>query len=111
MIIDLPGEGLAALSCVILKRLPMPDRMTWKFTLRGETPTTHAFALGQTAIAPPVPTLRSTADSDGIAAGSVEAIADLQVAVDDHDEQFADQAEQLEVVPSNGIYDFQVVLP
>jgi hypothetical protein len=42
--------------------------MAWKFTLRGETPTKHAFALGQTATPPPVPALRSTADFDGIAA-------------------------------------------
>lgn len=67
LIVDLPAEGLAALPCVILKRLPMPDRMAWKFTLRGETPTKHAFALGQTAVAPPIPALRSTADLDNVA--------------------------------------------
>ncbi|MFH8652331.1 hypothetical protein ACH37Y_06405 [Sphingomonas paucimobilis] len=68
LIVDLPDDGLAQQPCVILKRQPMPDRMAWKFTLMGETPGKHAFALGQTATAPPIPTLRSTADMDGVAA-------------------------------------------
>ena len=68
LIVDLPDEGLPMTPCVILKRLPMPDRMAWKFTLRSEDPAKHAFALGQTAIAPPVPSLRSTQELDGLAA-------------------------------------------
>jgi hypothetical protein len=51
-----------------MKRQPMPDRMAWKFILSGETPSKHAYALGQTAVAPPVPALRSTGEIDGVAA-------------------------------------------
>ncbi|WP_017978544.1 Hint domain-containing protein [Sphingomonas melonis] len=80
LIVDLPDDGLAEQPCVILKRLPMPDRMAWKFTLRSETPGKHAFALGQTAVAPPVPMLRSTADLDGVAA-PVESASGLQLAI------------------------------
>ncbi|MFV3440459.1 hypothetical protein ACNJIQ_21040, partial [Mycobacterium tuberculosis] len=61
LIVDLPDDGLAQQPCVILKRQPMPDRMAWKFTLMGETVGKHAFALGQTAVAPPIPALRQTA--------------------------------------------------
>ncbi len=68
LIVDLPDDGLMQQPCVILKRLPMPDRMAWKFTLRSETPGKHPFALGQTAVAPPVPQLRDTAEFDGVAA-------------------------------------------
>ena len=68
LIVDLPEDGLAQMPCVILKRQPMPDRMAWRFTLMSETPGKHAFALGQTAVAPPIPMLRSTADLDGVAA-------------------------------------------
>jgi hypothetical protein len=70
LIVDLPEDGLAMQPCIILKRLPMPDRMAWKFTLRSETPEKHAFALGQTAVAPPIPALRSIAAFDGIAGAS-----------------------------------------
>ncbi|MFV0922729.1 phage tail protein [Sphingomonas parapaucimobilis] len=73
LIVDLPDDGLAQQPCVILKRQPMPDRMAWKFTLMGETPGKHAFALGQTAVAPPIPALRSTADLDGVAAPVADA--------------------------------------
>ncbi len=68
LIVDLPDDGLIQQPCIILKRLPMPERMAWKFTLRSETPGKHAFALGQTATAPPIPALRSTADLDSVAA-------------------------------------------
>lgn len=80
LVVDLPEEGLEQQPCVILKRLPMPDRMAWKFTLRGETPGKHAFALGQTAVAPPIPALRSTEDLDGIAA-PVESPSGLGLAI------------------------------
>ena len=80
LVVDLPDEGLEQQPCVILKRLPMPDRMAWKFTLRGETPGKHAFALGQTAIAPPIPALRSTEALDGVAA-PVESASGLQLAI------------------------------
>ncbi|MFV3561778.1 hypothetical protein ACNJFJ_21765, partial [Mycobacterium tuberculosis] len=33
----------------------------------GETVGKHAFALGQTAVAPPIPALRQTADLDAVA--------------------------------------------
>jgi hypothetical protein len=68
IVVDLPDEGLPLTPCIILKRMPMPDRMAWKFVLRSETPEKHAFALGQTAIAPPIPALRDTAALDGVAA-------------------------------------------
>lgn len=68
IIVDLPNDGLVKQPCVIMKRQPLPDRMAWKFILSGETPSKHAYALGQTAVAPPVPALRSTGDLDGVAA-------------------------------------------
>lgn len=80
LIVDLPDDGLVAQPCVILKRLPMPDRMAWKFTLRSETQEKHAFALGRTAVAPPVPMLRSTEELDGVAAPVQDAAA-LQLAI------------------------------
>ncbi len=80
LIVDLPEDGLAQMPCVILKRQPMPDRMAWRFTLMSETPGKHAFALGQTAAAPPIPMLRSTADLDGVAA-PVPDTAALQLAI------------------------------
>lgn len=73
LIVDLPNDGLIKQPCVIMKRQPMPDRMAWKFILSGETPSKHAYALGQTAVAPPVPALRSTADLDGVAAPVADA--------------------------------------
>ncbi len=68
LIVDLPNDGLVKQPCVIMKRQPLPDRMAWRLVLSGETPEKHAFALGQTAVAPPVPMLRSTEDLDGVAA-------------------------------------------
>ncbi len=73
LIVDLPNDGLVKQPCVIMKRQPMPDRMAWKFILSGETPSKHAYALGQTAVAPPVPALRSIADLDGVAAPVADA--------------------------------------
>lgn len=73
VIVDLPNDGLVKQPCVIMKRQPMPDRMAWKFILSGETPSKHAYALGQTAVAPPIPALRSTADLDGVAAPVADA--------------------------------------
>lgn len=81
IVVDLPEEGLASLPCVILKRLPMPDRMAWRFTLRGETATKHAFALGQTAVAPPIPALRSTAALDAIAMPNDPAVDEVVATV------------------------------
>lgn len=89
IIVDLPEEGLASLPCVILKRLPMPDRMAWKFTLRSETASKHAFALGQTAIPPAVPALRSTAALDAVAAPNDPAVDEVAATV-------ADQATTIE---------------
>lgn len=113
VIVDLPEEGLAALPCVILKRLPMPDRMAWKFTLRSETPTKHAFALGQTSVAPPIPALRSTADLDAVAidpavadiAGTVKEQADLisqqQAALETAETTLADYGARLRKLENN----------
>lgn len=72
LIVDLPNDGLFEQPCVIMKRQPMPDRMAWKFILSGETTSKHAYALGQTAVAPPIPALRLTADLDGVAAPVVD---------------------------------------
>lgn len=80
LIVDLPDEGLARMPCVILKRQPLPDRMAWKFTLMSETPGKHPFALGQTAVAPPIPMLRSTEDMDNVAAPVADSAA-LQLAI------------------------------
>ncbi|RZL77597.1 MAG: hypothetical protein EOP66_08760, partial [Sphingomonas sp.] len=89
LIVDLPEEGLVMQPCVILKRLPMPDRMVWKFTLRSETLEKHAFALGQTATAPPIPTLRSTAALDAVAAPNDPAVDEVVATV-------AEQAQTIE---------------
>lgn len=79
LIVDLPNDGLVQQPCVIMKRQPLPDRMSWKFILSGETPSKHAYALGQTAVAPPVPALGQTADLDAVAAPNdpaVDAVAE-----------------------------------
>lgn len=74
LIVDLPNDGLIQQPCVIMKRQPLPDRMAWKFILSGETPSKHAYALGQTAVAPPVPALGQTADLDAVAAPNDPAV-------------------------------------
>lgn len=79
VIVDLPNDGLVKQPCVIMKRQPMPDRMAWKFILSGETPSKHAYALGQTAVAPPVPALGQTSDLDAVAVPNdpaVDAVAE-----------------------------------
>jgi hypothetical protein len=81
--------------CVILKRLPMPDRMAWKFTLRSETPEKHAFALGQTTIAPPIPALRSTAALDAIAMPNDPAVDDVVATVAEQAETIEQQAAKI----------------
>lgn len=69
LIVDIEEAGLIQQPCVILKRSVDPATMTVSFTLRGETPGKHAFALGRTGTAPPTPALRTTADLDGVASG------------------------------------------
>jgi len=69
LIVDLPERGLIAQPCVVMKRVVDPATMTVQFVLRGETAAKHAFALGRTGVAPPTPTLLSTADRDDVAFG------------------------------------------
>lgn len=68
LIVNLPDDGLDKQPCLILKRQPLPDRMAWRLILQSETPEKHAFALGRTAVPPPLPALRSTEELDGVAA-------------------------------------------
>ncbi|MGC5796498.1 hypothetical protein J4O76_05450 [Sphingomonas sp. NFX23] len=95
LIVDLPEDGLDMQPCVILKRLPMPDRMAWKFTLRSETPEKHAFALGQTTIAPPIPALRSTAALDAIAMPNDPAVDEVAATVATQAETIARQEQTI----------------
>lgn len=112
LIVDLPDDGLAAQPCVILKRLPMPDRMAWKFTLRGETPAKHAFALGQTAVAPPVPMLRSTADLDGVAAPIEADRGAYRVTSLDPQFPVSSDDESISIVAATAVYEnIQLPLP
>lgn len=57
LVVDLPEEGLSAVEAVILSREIDPGTMNVRFTLIGETPAKHAFALGLTATPPPTPSL------------------------------------------------------
>ena len=68
LIVDIEEAGLIAQPCIVLKRSVDPGSMTVSFVLRGETPTKHAFALGQTGTAPPTPSLLSQQDRDLLAA-------------------------------------------
>ncbi len=68
LIVDIEEAGLIAQPCVVLKRSVDPSTMTVSFVLRGETLAKHAFALGQTGVAPPTPALLSQQDRDDLAA-------------------------------------------
>ena len=68
--IDRPDLGLDT-DAVIVQRDIDPQTMEVTLTLIGETPAKHAYALGQTAVAPPTPALGQTAEErDDIAAAS-----------------------------------------
>jgi len=65
--LQLPEHGLPDMDVVIIERSVDPSRMAVTFSLMSETAGKHAFALGQTGTAPPVPALLSPADKDGVA--------------------------------------------
>src|SRR3546814_3672862 len=68
--LDLPQLGLDT-DAIILNREIDPGTMTVKLTLMGETPAKHAYALGETGVAPPTPALGQTAqERDVTAAGT-----------------------------------------
>src|SRR3546814_8617762 len=68
--LDLPQLGLDT-DAIILNREIDPGTMTVKLTLMGETPAQHAYALGETGVAPPTPALGQTAQArDETAAGT-----------------------------------------
>lgn len=73
--LDIPELGLDT-DAVILSRTIDPQTMSVTLELTGETPSKHAYCLGQTGVAPPTPALGQTgqerdelaaaADSDGV---------------------------------------------
>lgn len=76
--LDLPQLGLDT-DAIILRRSIDPATMKVSFTLIGETPAKHAYALGLTGTAPPTPSIGQTAqERDETAAGA----ADRQVAIE-----------------------------
>lgn len=77
--LDLPQLGLDT-DAIILNRQIDPGTMTVKLTLMGETPSKHAYALGETGVAPPTPALGQTAqERDETAAGIINGAAFLLV--------------------------------
>lgn len=66
-----PELGLDTLA-VILRRRFDPQAMTVTFTMIGESPAKHDFALGRTTTPPPTPALGMTgADRDAVVAGAI----------------------------------------
>jgi len=64
--LDLPSLGLAT-DAIILSREIDPATMKVRLVLRGETPAKHAYALGQTGVAPATPTIgQPAADRDDV---------------------------------------------
>lgn len=59
--LDLPSMSLDT-DAIIVRRDFDPTNMTVTFTLLGETPTKHAFALGKTGAAPATPSLKQTGE-------------------------------------------------
>ncbi|MBK9496709.1 MAG: hypothetical protein IPO08_19845 [Xanthomonadales bacterium] len=62
--LSLPDHGLSGVDAVITNRVFDPANMTVTLTLDTETTAKHAFALGQTATAPPAPALTDTDGRD-----------------------------------------------
>ncbi|SMF70497.1 hypothetical protein [Allosphingosinicella indica] len=77
--VDLPDEGLDGQPCVIVGRRIDPVAGMIELTLESETAAKHAFALGQTGIAPPTPSLLSAEQLD--AAAEQAALIALQAAL------------------------------
>ncbi|MGV1682897.1 hypothetical protein [Sphingopyxis sp. NJF-3] len=77
--LDLPQLGLDT-DAIILNREIDPGTMTVKLTLIGETPAKHAYALGETGVAPPTPALGQTPQERDETAGGVKAGAALRFA-------------------------------
>jgi hypothetical protein len=96
LIVDLPNDGLVKQPCVIMKRQPLPDRMAWRLVLSGETPSKHAYALGRTAVAPPVPALGHTADLDAVAAPNDPAVDAVASTVEQQQALIEQQAAALQ---------------
>lgn len=62
--LNIPEAGLESQKAVLLRRTVDPAAMTVQATFIGETAAKHAFALGQTGVAPPTPSLLSPQERD-----------------------------------------------
>lgn len=62
--LDIPEAGLVSELAVITARTVDPANGSIQLTLESETTAKHAFALGQTGVAPPTPTIISSEDAD-----------------------------------------------
>lgn len=77
--LDLPQLGLDT-DAIILKRSIDPATMKVSFTLIGETPAKHAFALGLTGTPPATPALGPTARERDESAGALVGVGIYEVA-------------------------------
>lgn len=69
---DLPRLGLEEQDCIVWTRTIDPATFGVKLALETETAAKHPFALGQTGVAPPTPTVGMTAQQrDELAAASI----------------------------------------
>lgn len=82
LIVDLPDQGLDELPAIILRRVIEPGSMGVRLTLIGETPTKHAFALGQTGTAPPTPALGMTQEERDAMTAVIDVIPSDDVILD-----------------------------
>lgn len=111
LIVDLPEAGLLMQPAVVLKRSLDPVTMGVNLVLRGETLAKHAFALGQTGVAPPMPTLLSTADYDAAAAAAGStARAAHQMVAQTVDYPATTTATTITVVPFSATLDDQRII-
>lgn len=75
--IDLPEAGLSNQLATIISRTVDPANGSVQLIFESETTDKHAFALGQTGVAPPTPTLRTPEEVDETASGSDPGLATI----------------------------------
>lgn len=75
--LDIPEAGLTNQLAVILSRTIDPSTGSVQLVLESETTAKHAFALGETGVAPPTPTLHSPDELDEAVTGSDSSIASI----------------------------------
>jgi hypothetical protein len=75
---DLPGTVIDGLDAIIIRPPEInPETGQVKLIMLGETDAKHAFALGKTGTAPPVPSLLDTEDADNVTGGNLDRVVSL----------------------------------